>query len=181
MYLFNISGWRKYTSKCVVLRSHFLMKHFNGQRMTVFPQALRRKISNFRGKIYYCSVGDLIEWKCSLQFQLGCVAGENKGSSMHSHSGRPGRQLVDSLRYTWNAEVHIRKGFLRNSYVVSTKYLLYLDQKNDLWSMKRMVFQSNKWLQIFYNRFVMFGTLKFTFSVNWVNPRKTFLTVPWKT
>lgn len=138
MYLFSISGWRKYTSKCIVLRLHFLMKHFNGQRMTVFPQALRRKISNFRGKSYYCSVGDLIEWKCSLQFQLGCVTGENKGSSMHCHSGRPGRQLVDRLSYTWNAEVQIRKEFLRSSILWKPHNLLYLDQRMicDPWSFK---------------------------------------------
>lgn len=182
MYLFNISRWRKYTSTCMVLRSYFLKKHFNGQIMTVFPQAPKRKIPDFRGKFYCCSAGDLIEWKCSLQYQLGCVAGEKKSSSLHSHSDGPHRQLIDGWRYCWNAEAQIRKDFLRNSILWKRHNLLYLDQNNNLWSFViRMLFQSNKWVQIFNNRFVMFGTVRFMFSVNWFNPRKAFVTVPWKT
>lgn len=42
--------------QCTVHRSHSLVKHFNGQRMAIFPQALKRK--KIRRKIYYCSVGD---------------------------------------------------------------------------------------------------------------------------
>lgn len=125
------------------------MKRFNGQRMTVFPQALKCKISSFRGKIYYPSVGDLIEWKYILQCQLGCVAGENKSSSMHSHSGRLDRQQTDRLRYTWNAEVQIRKEFLRNSVLWKPHNFTLTKRMICDPSMIRMLFQSNKWLQIF--------------------------------
>lgn len=57
-----------------------------------FPELWKEKLSNFRGKIYYRSVGDLIECKCSLQCQLGSVTGENKSSFLQSPA-RPDRVL----------------------------------------------------------------------------------------
>lgn len=95
VYFQYIKVKKTQTFKCISLGSHFLMKNFNGQRMTVFPKALKRKISDCRGRIYYHSVADLIEWKCSPAVSATMCIGKNLGSSMHSHTDRPDRHLID--------------------------------------------------------------------------------------